>query len=95
MHEHRTAARARTHLPGNALEGSAVSGEPCFVQNLSHLGASVVFADGFAIPRRFSLFIGEHGRGHRAVTIWRNGNVAGVKFLEERPNAPEVLADEG
>ena len=34
MHEHRTAARARIHLQGNALEGSAFSGEPCFVQNL-------------------------------------------------------------
>ena len=94
MQEHRMAARARTHLSGSALEGPTLSGEPCFVQNLSRLGALVVFADGFAIPRRFNLFIGQHGYGHRAVTIWRNGNVAGVKFLEARPNAPEVLADE-
>ena len=94
MQEHRTAARARTRLPGSALEGTALSGEPCFVQNLSQLGASVVFSEGFAIPRRFDLFIGERGHGHRVVTIWRNGNVAGVKFLIARANAPEVLPDE-
>ena len=95
MQELRTAARARTRLPGNALEEFSLSGEPCFVQNLSRLGASVVFSDGFAIPRRFDLFIGQHGPSHRVVTIWRNGNVAGVKFLTARANAPEVLPDEG
>ena len=95
MQELRTAARARTRLPGNALEDLSLSGEPCFVQNLSRFGASVVFSEGFTIPRRFDLFIGQHGHGHRVVTIWRNGNVAGVKFLTPRPNAPEVLADQG
>ena len=94
MQEHRTAARARTRLPGNVLDEFSVTGEPCLVQNLSRLGASVVFSEGFTIPRRFDLFIGQHGHGHRVVTIWRNGNVAGVKFLTARPNAPEVLPDE-
>lgn len=93
MEEHRLAARARTRLPGNVLDDSAVAGEPCFIQNLSPLGASVVFSEGFTIPKRFYLFIGENGQSHRAVTIWRNGNIAGVKFLEARRNAPEVLPD--
>ena len=93
MQEKRIAARARTRLSGQALEDSSVSGEPCFVQNLSRLGASVVFSNAFAIPRRFDLIIGQHGKSHRVLTIWRNGNVAGVKFLEPRPNAPEVLPD--
>ena len=84
----RTAVRARTRLPGNALDEFSVTGEPCFVQNLSRLGASVVFSESFTIPRRFDLFIGQHGHGHRVVTIWRNGNVAGVKFLTARANAP-------
>ena len=95
MQELRTAARARTRLPGSALEDASFSGEPCFVQNLSRLGASVVFSEGFTIPRRFDLFIGPHGHSHRVVTIWRNGNKAGVKFLTARPNAPEVLPDDG
>lgn len=95
MQEQRTAARARTRLPGNAVEDFSLSGEPCFVQNLSRLGASVVFSKGFTIPRRFDLFLGQDGHGHRVVTIWRNGNVAGVKFLTARPNAPEVLPDKG
>lgn len=93
MQEHRMADRARTCLSGGALDDLSFSSEPCFVQNLSQFGASVVFAESFTPPRRFDLFIGEHGQGHRVVTIWLTGNVAGVKFLTARPNAPEVLAD--
>jgi hypothetical protein len=92
MEELRGAARARTYLSGAALEDVAVTGEPCLIQNLSLRGASLVFREGFAIPRRFDLFIGQDGQAHRAVTIWRNGSVAGVKFLQPRPNAPEVLS---
>jgi hypothetical protein len=95
MNEHRLAARAQTRLTGRVLERSALAEEPCFVQNLSPVGACVVFSEG-TIPRRFDLFIGHDGRAHRALTIWRKANVAGVRFLEARPNearpnAPEVL----
>lgn len=93
MEQLRGAARARTRLPGSALAAFAVTGEPCVIQDLSPRGASVVFREGFAVPRCFDLFIGEDGQAHQAVTIWWNGNVAGVKFLKTRPNAPEVLSD--
>ena len=93
MEELRGAARARTHLSGSALAAFALTGEPCLIQNLSPRGAFLEFRVGFAIPRRFDLFIGQDGKAQQAVTIWRNGNVAGVKFLQTRLNAPEVLPD--
>ena len=93
MEQLRAAARARTRLHGSALTAFAVAGEPCLIQDLSLTGASVAFRGGFAVPRCFDLFIGEDRKAHQAVTMWRNGNVAGVKFLKARPNAPEVLAD--
>jgi hypothetical protein len=91
MEEHRITARARTRLTGRAWERSALSEELCLVQNLSPVGACVVFSEGATIPKRFDLFIGQDTRAHRALTIWRKANVAGVRFLEARPNAPEVL----
>ena len=69
MQEHRIAARARTRLTGRALERSALSEEPCLVQNLSPVGACVVFSEGATIPKRFDLFIGQDTRAHRALTI--------------------------
>lgn len=93
MIELRAAARARTYLSGSAVADVAVTGEPCLIRNLSLQGASVVFREGFTIPRRFDLFISRDGQAHQAVTMWRNGNVAGVKFLQPRLNAPEVLPD--
>ena len=51
----------------------------------------MVFSEGATIPKRFDLFIGQDSQPHRALTIWRKANVAGVRFLEARPNAPEVL----
>ena len=93
MDQLRGAARARTRLPGSALTAFAVTGEPCVIQDLSASGASVVFREGFAVPRCFDLFTGEKRQPHQAVTIWRNGNVAGVKFLKARVNVPEVLSD--
>ena len=50
----------------------------------------MVFSEGATIPKRFDLFIGQDTRAHRALTIWRKANVAGVRFLEARPNAPGV-----
>jgi len=91
MRELRAAARARTHISGSVLTAFAVTGEPCLIQNISPRGASVVFREGFAIPRRFNLVIGRDRHAQQALKIWRNGNVAGVKFLEFQPNAPEVL----
>ena len=64
--------------------------ELCPVQNLSPVGACVVFSEGATIPKRFVLFIGQDSQPHRALTIWRKANVAGVRFLEARPNAPGV-----
>ena len=92
MDEHRKTIRAST-----CLYGRAVLGEPspaavaCFVQDISPTGACVVFARPVAIPRYFDLFLGQDSRGHRARTIWRQANTAGVMFLEARANTPEVL----
>jgi hypothetical protein len=91
MEERRITARARTRLTGRVLERAALSDEPCLVQNLSSVGASVVFPEGATIPKRFDLFIGHDNQAHHALTIWRKANVAGVRFLEARPNAPKVF----
>lgn len=93
MEERRAVARARTHLTGSTLTAFAVTGETCSIQNLSPLGASLVFREGFAVPRRFDLFIGENSQALQAVTMWRRGNIAGVKFLQPRFHVPEVVSD--
>jgi hypothetical protein len=92
MDEHRKTIRASTRLYGRAvLDGASPAAVACFVQDFSPTGACVVFARAVAIPKYFDLFVGQDSQGHRARTIWRQANTAGVMFLEARANAPEVL----
>ena len=63
----------------------------CLVEDLSPMGARVVFSADVTIPKHFDLVLGPDSRSHRVRTVWQQANTAGIMFLEARANVPEVL----
>ena len=87
--DRRSERRLRSLLTGTIVFDDKCTMD-CTVRNISAFGARVVLADAFRLPDTFNLRIPHHDQTHRARTVWRKGDAAGLELadVEEMPRAP-------
>ena len=53
----------------------------CDLADISNGGAKIVVPSGQTIPKHFAMIITPHGDAKACELVWRNGRMAGVKFV--------------
>ena len=80
MQEHRKLARTRVLKSAKLLFQNS-SGKDCLVQDLTNVGASIVFSDTVDLPATLDLTF-DSGRSIRPCRLaWRTSDKIGVEFL--------------
>jgi PilZ domain len=82
MGERRRSIRLKSFLRGCVYFNNGQSSADCFVRDISHDGARIIFSDNLSIPDSVQLHIPDKRRTICARVKWRRGNEIGLAFSE-------------
>jgi PilZ domain len=93
MRERRKLARNRTFLGGMIAFNHRNSTMNCLVRNLSVEGAKISFTNTATVPDKFDLTIKQKECTLLARIVWRQGDEAGIIFLNENVAGAPIPLD--
>jgi hypothetical protein len=94
MGERRKSTRQKSFLRGCIYFNNRRSALDCLVRDISDEGARLIFSDTVAIPDVVDLYIPQKEQTLRAHVEWRQGEEAGVAFVQEgHASASPLLSD--